>query len=487
MKEILTLEKELLSKELFLNFKEITNVDIKENISFTHEELVEVLQEIIEILSNNTFDKYYRLESKKDILIFLFIFYWSKFQNKVKEFVDLLLVVSILSTLFLSKVSTTNLNILRVILDDVEEVQKYKYSVLKYVESNDLRGLLYWTCQNLINISFDNLEKYQISYEYAPPKITSTWIEQYRNDKEPIEFWIYDSFVGKGLFLVLYSPKCRYAKCAGCNLPTLSSSTGLTTQEDIYKQADFVLDNSVSKSEKKTIKEVILSNNGNMFDTKTMPILSLLHIVNTCINKLPNLKKLTFESRLEYLKEYPLDSLIQTVELHNKDIQLEIAVGFEIFDENYRNTYYKKNLSFKMIEESMLLFSKFNIAVKFYLMFKSIPGLSLEDSITDVNNAAQYFSNLSKKYNIKINMHISPTYVATGTALEEEYKNGNYDPPSIFDIKKLYETLNIYENISYYISMNDEGLSATTLEDNYSEFLELKHTIENFNISQKKS
>ena len=78
-----------------------------------------------------------------------------------------------------------------------------------------------------------------------------------------------------------------------------------------------------------------------------------------------------------------------------------------------------------------------------------------------------------------------PTVVAVGTLLEKEFNDGNYVPPGPKEINALCNELSLFDNISYYISLNDEGLSSTHIEDDYKEFISLKEKIDHFNIYQK--
>lgn len=485
-KNNIQLNDELL-KKIFLNFNEVVSIGDINDLNFKEEDIFNIYQNVIDYVSQN--DKalnYKNLNNKEDIIFFLIVYYWDFTKQFKLDFIEQILASVILSALYLSKASSNSLYLVNILLSGIEDLNKYSNNILKFIDSYDLRGLLFWLCKDLLDVNFDKINKKKIDYEYSPPKVSENWIKKYKQESEPIEFWLYNTFIGNGLFVVLYTPKCRYAKCTGCNLPTLSSSEDITSQESIYKQVDFVLNDSISLQEKNDIKEIILSNNGNMFDTQTMPVLSLLYIINNCINQLTDLKKVTLESRLEYLNDCQFQSLKDTIDISNRKIELQVAVGFEIFDENYRNKYYRKNLSFRKIEKSMELFSKYGIAVKFYMMFKSVPGLSLADSIEDINKASTYFFELSKKFNVNINMHISPTYVATGTDLEKEYYKGNYNPPTTSDINSLYDNLKVHDSVSYYISMNDEGLADETLleQSDYNEYLILKDKINNFNITQ---
>ena len=117
-------------------------------------------------------------------------------------------------------------------------------------------------------------------------------------------------------------------------------------------------------------------------------------------------------------------------------------------------------------------------------MYKAVPNMSTEEAIVDINNAAQYASDLEEAHGVQINMHISPTYVAVGTLLEKEFNEGNYTPPGPREINNLCNKLSLFDNISYYISLNDEGLSSTHIEDEYTDFISLKQKVDHFNTYQ---
>jgi len=476
------MDKELVSKELFLNFKEIALVEIEDELVFSETELVELFQEIINILNTQMVDKYYNITNKKDILIFLYIFYWKKFTSKVDNFSDTLLITTVFISLFLSKVTPNSLLLLKIIIESVDELSKYKKEVMKHIESHNLRGLLFWATREFLDNDYDRIEEGQISYEYAPPKVTPEWLNKYREENEPMEFWFYNSTVGKSLFLILYTPKCRYSKCSGCNLPSLSSQSKKTSPSAVYKQVDYVFQKSISVLEKASIKEVILSNNGNLFDIKTMPTLALLYTINAMIEELPNLQKIIIESRIEYLSEHQLQTINEVLAAHEgRSIQIEVALGFEIFDDDIRNGYYQKGFYKSHLEKLMPLFAKYNISLKFYMMYKATPRMSVQDAIADINNASEYANDLINTYGVSINLHISPTYVAVGTLLEKEFNDGNYTPPGAIEIDMLCNDLKVFNNVSYYISLNDEGLSSTHIEDEYTLYLKLKEKVNKFN------
>jgi uncharacterized Fe-S cluster-containing MiaB family protein len=124
--------------------------------------------------------------------------------------------------------------------------------------------------------------------------------------------------------------------------------------------------------------------------------------------------------------------------------------------------------------------------VRVYMMYKACPDMSTEEAIDDINQAAAYFSEIAKNRKISITLHISPTYVSEGSILEKLYNQGKYNPPSLHDIERLFRELEVYDDLEYYISLNDEGLSSYNLEDNFYEFVKVRDRIEKFNVCREK-
>ncbi len=231
----------------------------------------------------------------------------------------------------------------------------------------------------------------------------------------------------------------------------------------------------------------MLSNNGSILDDKTISIESLSYCVQQAVINLPRLKKIIFETRIDdYTNIHQLQVLEQLVKNFNLSIALELAIGFEIFDDYLRNDYYRKGLEKKVLEDKIQVLSQYNVSLKVYMMFKAVPDefMNLESAIQDLNNASEYFSKLSEQYNVKINLHISPTYLAPGTQLYKDYKNKKYSPPSINDIDTMFHSLTVKKNLSYYISMNNEGLDDIELKtDDYEKYIALKSKIYKFNAN----
>lgn len=312
-----------------------------------------ILLDIIKVLKSNATPLLStELKSIEDIFVY-FAKYYNKEFRKYRANEDYILFIFNVIGISLSNFSNDSYAFLDYIYDIIEEFSSFKKEAKRHIETKDLRALLFWLCKS-ININYDNVAP-SIVYQYTAPTRKSDWLKENRKENEPIEFWFDKTSLGRSLFIVLYTAECRYHNCLGCDLP--SKSAKKSSREDIYEnqikiynQINFLLEDSISQSEKFDIKELTLSNNGNLYDTDTMPFLSLLYVVDKSIHNLPNLKKIVLESRIEVVDIENLKILKETIDKHGKNITLETAVGLEIMDDDLRNAYYKKGLSRVNIE-----------------------------------------------------------------------------------------------------------------------------------------
>ena len=92
-------------------------------------------------------------------------------------------------------------------------------------------------------------------------------------------------------------------------------------------------------------------------------------------------------------------------------------------------------------------------------MQKPVPEISDTEALADIQNAINYLHRMTTEYSIPINMHLNPTYVAFGTAIEQAFRQGTYRPPMLEDVAKaaLYARDSA---ISVFIGLSDEGLAV---------------------------
>lgn len=274
---------------------------------------------------------------------------------------------------------------------------------------------------------------------------------------KPLMYWNQEGKEGKILFVVFYTQKCKWAKCVGCNLHHISSEEHVTFR-DIIAQIDYVIE----QEDFSKIDKLIISNNGSMLDEDTFSTTALMYLVLKLNLDYPNVKYITMETRPEYVDIEELEILKRALLEGNDETELELAIGFEAFNNTIRNDKFKKGLSLETFGKMVEMVSKYNYSLKCYFMLKPVAGISTEEAITDIHDAVTYLNAMSMAFDVKINMHLNPTYVAKNTELEKQFNAGEFTPPTLVDVARAVYYAKDIENdkFSIYVGLNDEGLAV---------------------------
>jgi radical SAM enzyme (TIGR01210 family) len=274
----------------------------------------------------------------------------------------------------------------------------------------------------------------------------------------PVQMWFQESDEGLILFIVFYTQACRWSKCMGCNLPSKCSQFHVGYKALIAQIDHVFTDPDVAKQRRK-IRKLIVSNNGSIFDEATFSSTALIYLITKINLSFPNLFVLSVETRPEYVDLAELEFLSRALKEGDTPTELELAVGFEVFDERIRNEVFNKGLNLNGFEELVLKIADYGFRLKCYFMQKPVPGMSDEEAVWDVRRGIDYLSGLAGRYDVKINMHLNPTYVASGTLLEKSFRDGSYTPPKLVDVIKSAIHAE-KKNISLFIGLFDEGLAV---------------------------
>ncbi len=274
----------------------------------------------------------------------------------------------------------------------------------------------------------------------------------------PADWWFQESDEGLVLFLVFYTQACRWSLCTGCNLPSVGSQHHIGWRA-IIRQTDAALRNAEVAPRLPEIAKVIISNNGSVLDEETFPTTALMYLVVQLSLHLPRLRVVSFETRVEYVDLSELGFLSRAMQERAAPADIELAIGFEAFDDEIRNKVFLKGLTLRAFEELLEKIAMPHFRLKCYFMQKPVPGMSDEDAVLDVQAGIDYFDAVSKSHGVPINMHVNPTYVARGTSLAEAYEQGLYAPPLLADVARAV-LHGRGKNISIYVGLNDEGLAV---------------------------
>jgi radical SAM enzyme (TIGR01210 family) len=174
---------------------------------------------------------------------------------------------------------------------------------------------------------------------------------------------------------------------------------------------------------------------------------------------IPHLSVLSIETRPEYVDLAELEFLKRGLDEGDTPTTLELAIGFEAFDERIRNEVFKKGLSLVTFESFVANLAPYKYAVKCYFMQKPVPEMTDEQAVRDVQLAIDHLSNTARKYGVELNMHLNPTYAAHSTPLAVSFSAGNYAPPRLIDVARA-ASYGRARGISIFIGLYDEGLAV---------------------------
>ncbi|MGK7926353.1 MAG: hypothetical protein AB4290_14140 [Spirulina sp.] len=281
---------------------------------------------------------------------------------------------------------------------------------------------------------------------------------QSHDPHEPFQFWYQDSDEGLILFVVFYTLACRWSRCLGCNLPSSMSGTPIDYKA-LMAQIDCLYRHDEIVPQLSEIRKIIVSNNGSVLDEKTFSSTALMYFLAKTNLSVPHLQTLTLETRPEYVDLAELLFIDRALKEGDTPTQLEIAIGFEAFSESIRNEFFHKGLSLENVENLAQKLAQYHCKLKCYFMLKPIPGMSDREAIKDIHQAIEYLSQLAQKYQLAINLHLNPTYVAKGTPLEIAFAEKKYTPPTLADV--IASILPAEgKPIKIFVGLYDEGLAV---------------------------
>lgn len=278
------------------------------------------------------------------------------------------------------------------------------------------------------------------------------------DENQPAQMWFQESDEGLILFIVFYTQACRWSRCLGCNLPSKSSQFHVGYRA-LIAQIDQVFADPKIINQKNKINKIIISNNGSILDEVTFSSTALMYLMAMINLNFPNFSVLSMETRPEYVDLAELEFLSRALKEADSSTGLELAVGIEAFDEHIRNEVFHKGVNLKVFEELVAKTATYGFRLKCYFMQKPIPGMTDEEAVLDIHRAVDYLNGIAARYNVKINMHLNPTFVASGTMLEESFHDGGYTPPKLIDVARSAVHAE-KKHISVFIGLFDEGLAV---------------------------
>ncbi len=275
---------------------------------------------------------------------------------------------------------------------------------------------------------------------------------------QPVEFFFQTSEEGLVLFLVFYTRACRWSFCTGCTLPSTGSQHAVGYW-DIMAQVDHMFASPEVIERAGEIRKVIVSNQGSVLDEDTFSSTALMYLIAKINLHLRLVSVVTLETRPEYVDDAELEFIARAIAESEGKTALEIAVGFEAFDDRIRNDVFRKGLSLKVFEELVDRIAAHGFHLKCYFMQKPVVGMTDDEAVADIHAAIDYLAQLTQQRKVHINMHLNPTYAARGTPLADAYQAGEFEPPTLVDVARAARHAR-GKQVHLFLGLNDEGLAV---------------------------
>jgi radical SAM enzyme (TIGR01210 family) len=281
--------------------------------------------------------------------------------------------------------------------------------------------------------------------------------DEKHDSRFPADMWFQQSDEGEILFIVFYGQACRWSRCLSCNLPSRMSREHVNYKH-LMAQVDHVFQSPDVVARRDSIRKVILSNNGSLLDEVTFSSTALVYLLAKLNLHFPQLSVVSLESRPEFVDTAELEFIARVLAEGETPRQLEIAIGFEAFDDDIRNKVFDKGLPLASFERFVEKITPYGYHLKCYFMQKPVPEMTDTAAIADIQQAIRYLGGIARDTQLTINMHLNPTYVGAGTRLEQAFLEGSYTPPRLLDVAQAVRAARD-EPISVFIGLNSEGLA----------------------------
>lgn len=283
-----------------------------------------------------------------------------------------------------------------------------------------------------------------------------------RDPCRPLMVFFQESHEGVVLFVVLYTLACRYSQCTFCPLPGTATTRHIGYTQ-LMDQIDAVFAEPEVRRRRAEIRKVIVSNQGSVLDEATFASTALIYLVAQCKRLLPHLDVFSLETRPEYVDDEELEFLDRAMS-EGHDTLLEIAIGFEAFDEHLRNDVLRKGLWLEehrrhSFEDLARRVASHGFHLKSYFMLKPAAELDDDTAIADIQGAIDYLSGVAQHYGAHLSMHLNPTFVGAGTPLQDAFEQGRYAPPTLHHLARA-AVHGEGKGVPIFLGLNDEGLAV---------------------------
>jgi archaeosine synthase beta-subunit len=280
------------------------------------------------------------------------------------------------------------------------------------------------------------------------------------------------------LMIVLRTQGCEYArKTGGCTVcGFMNSAVADISASEIVNQ----LDDTLETMDLAGVEEIDLLTLGSFFNDNEVSSETRCQLLER-IAALPNIKRVSFESRAEYVT---LEKLKECKSILGQRI-IDFGIGLESADDYIRNKIIKKGLSKSKFEEVAQLVKAAGCHLLVYLLIKP-PFLSEGEAIDDAVDSVKYVYETAKRYGVKFRAAFEPVFICKNTPLEDLFMNSKYRLVNLWSVVEVIKRTHAYGEV--FVGLSDEDLSYDRMPSSCEKCSQkIINEIERFNKTQEVS
>ena len=232
----------------------------------------------------------------------------------------------------------------------------------------------------------------------------------------------------KRLVIHLRSNGCGWKKSGGCTMCGFWNETSQQKDKDRVKAEDFISQFKGALKAFNLSRYPILSiyNAGSAFNEEEIPF-EALETIFRMISKIPAIKQIILESRVEYVTKNKVRQLKNIIA--GKD--LIIGAGLESSNDTIRELCINKGLPIKRFEEYIELSKSLGMNSRIYVLIKP-PFLTEMEAIEDVVGTTRYLYDLGVS-----DIHYETTTIEKNTLVHILFNKRLYQMPWLWSIVEI--------------------------------------------------
>lgn len=254
------------------------------------------------------------------------------------------------------------------------------------------------------------------------------------------------------LLIILNTRRCYY-NCSFCELPAKSGKDTISA-DNITQQIISVFRLYAECLD--VIDRITLSNEGSVFDQRTIDSTVLVALAEAITSALPSVKRLVLETRPEFIVSNVLDAIRESA----PQCTIDLLIGFETQDDKLRNITLGKRQSRESLTTALeMLGTRERMSLTSYVLVK--PGLEQSDEagIAEAKATIRYLAGQTEERRIPLSIRLNPMYIPLATRWGKRALAGGYVPPRLTDVFEIARWAEAH-GIPAYIGLSTEGLAG---------------------------